>query len=289
LQYKAILTTILPALGGAVLTAERHHATLRTWPSTAEEEVNIPSITIKNASLAYAKRYVFKDINLQLPAGRWIGLLGSSGIGKSSLLRLISNLSSSDQCFQGNIVADNGIAVSLQTAYMAQTDLLLPWLNVLNNTLLSLKLRTFSKQEQLQKKELALHLLAGVGLKEALSFYPHQLSGGMRQRVALVRTLLEDKPIVLMDEPFSALDAISRYKLQELAAKLLHGKTVLFVTHDPLEALRLANDIYILQGKPAHLKLIATFETPIPRSYTDKSVMDLQATLFEHLAAGSIE
>jgi putative hydroxymethylpyrimidine transport system ATP-binding protein len=105
----------------------------------------------------------------------------------------------------------------------------------------------------------------------------------MRQRVALIRTLLENKPIVLMDEPFAALDAMTRYHLQELAAKLLHKKTVLFITHDPGEALRLANDIYVMQGSPAQLKAIAHLSSVTPREVTDVETWALQKDLLDEL------
>ena len=105
----------------------------------------------------------------------------------------------------------------------------------------------------------------------------------MRQRVTLVRTLLEDKPIVLMDEPFSALDAITRFQLQTLAAELLKNRTVFLVTHDPLEALRLADEIYILSGKPATLHLAARLTTSTPRDPANPEFLDYQATLFHDL------
>ncbi len=102
-------------------------------------------------------------------------------------------------------------------------------------------------------------------LGDAIHLYPAQLSGGMRQRVALVRTLLEERPIVLMDEPFSSLDVITRLKLQDLAAELLAAKTVLLVTHDPLEALRLADRVYVLHGAPAVLSEPLIPDGPRPR------------------------
>src|SRR3990167_3228776 len=117
-----------------------------------------------------------------------------------------------------------------------------------------------------------------------MHLYPHQLSGGMRQRVALVRTLMEEKPIILMDEPFSALDAITRYKLQALAVDLLKEKTVFFITHDPSEALRLAHIIYIMQGRPAFLKPVAHLSSAIPRELTDPETSKLQTDLFHQLA-----
>lgn len=106
----------------------------------------------------------------------------------------------------------------------------------------------------------------------------------MRQRVALVRTLMENKPIILMDEPFSAVDAITRYKLQELAVHLLKDKTVLFITHDPMESLRLADKIYIMHHQPAQLKLVAQLASHAPRALNHPELMQLQAQLFHELA-----
>lgn len=247
-----------------------------------------PDITIKSASLSYANKVIFNHINLHIPSAQWIALLGPSGVGKSSLLRLIAGLTTPQEQSQARLSASNGIPVHKQIAYMAQTDLLLPWMNVLDNATLGMKLRAHSTNKQ-QNIERAKSLLTQVGLEHVLHLHPHQLSGGMRQRVALVRTLMEDKPIVLMDEPFSALDAITRYKLQALSAELLKNKTVLFITHDPTEALRLANEIYLMQGMPASLKSIASLSSATPRSLTDPELISLQALLFDELsqAAGA--
>ena len=137
--------------------------------------------------------------------------------------------------------------------------------------------------------EQAISLLQKVGLKHALHLYPHQLSGGMRQRVALVRTLMENKPVILMDEPFSALDAITRYQLQDLASELLQNKTVLFVTHDPNEALKLSHEIFIMQGRPATLKSIITLTSKIPRELFDEKMIKLQSSLFHELTKAADE
>ncbi len=246
--------------------------------------MNAPHLYLENASLAYHGKTLFADINLSVPAGKWIGLLGPSGIGKSSLLRLVAGLITSEEQSQGSIYTDNHLPLNHQIAFMAQTDLLLPWLTVLGNVTLKLKLRHHTREERTASVERAMDLLKKVGLANAASCYPAQLSGGMRQRVALVRTLMEDKPIVLMDEPFSSLDAITRYKLQALAADLLKDKTVLFITHDPTEALRLAHSIYIMQGKIASLKWIADLASSTPREFTDPEVVTLQSVLFQELA-----
>lgn len=241
--------------------------------------MSTPNIHIKNLSLAFNGETLFSELNLFIPAGKWIALLGPSGVGKSSLLRMIANLTT----HHGSIIADNDNSVSSQVAYMAQTDLLLPWMNVLDNSLLGLKLKNHSRNDKSEQEEKAKLLLDKVGLNKSLTLYPHQLSGGMRQRVALVRTLMENKPIILMDEPFSALDAITRYKLQALAAELLKNKTVIFITHDPLEALRLAHEIYVMQGRPATIKSIAALNSAIPRDINDPNVIALQSLLFTEL------
>ncbi len=233
----------------------------------AEEEVSHFTIEITNSSLSYKNKPVFSAFNLSLPAGKWIALLGASGVGKTSLLRLIAGLHTH------KILSD--------VAYMAQTDLLLPWLNVLDNVLLGESLRN-SKDEQ-NNKQAAINLLSRAGLNDFLHYFPHELSGGMRQRVALVRTLMENKSIVLMDEPFSALDTITRFKLHELAVNLLQDKTVLFVTHDPLEALRLAHEIYILEGHPANIRKIAQLDSSTPRDLSHPEINKLQSHLFSEL------
>jgi putative hydroxymethylpyrimidine transport system ATP-binding protein len=127
-------------------------------------------------------------------------------------------------------------------------------------------------------------LLARVGLADAADARPAQLSGGMRQRVALARTLMEDRPVVLMDEPFAGLDAITRYELQARAAELLAGRTVLLVTHDPLEALRLGHRIRVLAGRPARLDDSVGAPPGSPPRPADQ-VADRQGALLDRLAA----
>ena len=249
--------------------------------------MNPGNIHISNAALAFNEKVIFSELNCDIPPHQWTGLLGPSGIGKSSLLRLIAGLTTPAENSQITLHINNNRVTSHshQIAYMAQTDLLLPWLTTLENVTLKLKLR--GKQQPSSEIEKAKILLEKVGLLEAIALYPHQLSGGMRQRAALARTLLEEKPIILMDEPFSALDAITRHTLQNLAADLLKEKTVFFITHDPIEALRLAHRIYIMQGHPAKLKLITHLTSPAPRELSDPEVTRLQSVLFNELIEAS--
>ena len=121
-----------------------------------------------------------------------------------------------------------------------------------------------------------------MGLSNQSNNLPEQLSGGMRQRVALARTLMQDHPVVLMDEPFSALDAVTRYRLQNLACQLLQNKTMVLITHDPQEAIRLANQLYIMQGRPAFAKLLAIPDSGTPRHFNAECAQ-LQQTIMDCL------
>ena len=185
------------------------------------------------------------------------------------------------ECF-GDIIASDGKPLESRLAYLTQKDSLLPWLNVYDNVLLGYRLRNEKISEQLKHR--ACSLLEKVGLKSVSNLKPEQISSGMRQRAVLVRTLIEDRLVVLMDEPFSSLDVISRLRLQDLAATLLVNRTVLFVTHDPLEALRLGDNIYILNGMPAKITHIVHPQGKAPRDITDKALLDEQAKLFYMLA-----
>ncbi len=240
-------------------------------------------IIIKNATISYRNKPLFADLNLTLEPGSWTALLGPSGVGKSSLLRFVAGLLDANAIQTGQILAQTDTVMTGQIAYMAQTDLLLPWLTIRDNVLLGLKLKRVTRTARLAMIQQAELLLAKTGITAAADLYPPQLSGGMRQRAALVRPLLQNKPIILMDEPFSALDAITRHALQNLAAELLRGKTVLFITHDPVEALRLAQTIYILQGQPATLSLSTVLDTPTPRATTDPNVLQWQVELMQQL------
>lgn len=244
-----------------------------------------PFASIREASFYFGPHCLFENLDLDLFANEWVAILGPSGVGKSSLLRMLAGLHTSEEHYSAQINTTNNIPFQKQIAYMAQNDLLLPWLTTLDNTVLSVILKCHKQLEKENIYAKAQTLLKTVGLESACHLYPHQLSGGMRQRVALVRTLLQDKPIILIDEPFSALDAVTRYKLQNLTATLLQGKIVVFITHDPQEAFRLGNKIYVLQGQPAQLKLIAELKTSLPHDLDDPQFLNLQKKILIELSA----
>ncbi len=185
---------------------------------------------------------LFENLVFDLAASRWTCLLGPSGVGKSTLLKLLAGLVPEAR-FVGRIEADDGHSLSERISYMAQSDLLFPWLDIQQNIMLGQRLRA-----QKLDGERARQLIEQVGLQAHSRKRPHQLSGGMRQRVALARTLMEDTPVVLLDEPFSALDARTRAEMQDLAFDVLKGKTVLLVTHDPAEAVRLSHHLYLMSS-----------------------------------------
>ncbi|MFA7164288.1 MAG: ABC transporter ATP-binding protein [Desulfoplanes sp.] len=234
-----------------------------------------PCIHINHLKFSFADKPLLHDINCTFPGGKWTCLLGPSGCGKSTLLRLISG---SLPCAQGTIFIPH--EAQRKVAWMAQNDLLLPWMNVLDNVCLGHKLRG---EMHVAIRSRALTLLEQAGLGEQANTLPDHLSGGMRQRVALLRTLMEDCPVILMDEPFSRLDALTRLTLQDLAAELLKDRTVLLVTHDPLEALRLGHEVHVLSGTPATLR--APFIPPgfPPRDIGRPEVAALQSELIQRL------
>ncbi|TLY47570.1 MAG: ATP-binding cassette domain-containing protein [Gammaproteobacteria bacterium] len=234
-----------------------------------------PAVLVNNASLYYQDKVLFDQLNFHLAAGQTTCLLGSSGIGKSRFLHLIAGLNANS----ADVTTCDQKGLAGRLTYMPQTHTLLPWLTILDNVVLGYRLRRENKP-YIQAREL-LHKL---GLGEAIDKYPAQLSGGMQQRTALARVLLEKRPIVLMDEPFSALDSITRYYLQELTACALKNHTVLLVTHDPLEALRLGHHIAIMSGEPAKINYInCEFLDSPPRSLSNTELLQWQAKLLQHL------
>ncbi|MGR3571753.1 ABC transporter ATP-binding protein [Brevirhabdus sp.] len=218
---------------------------------------------------------LFGPLAIDLPAARWSCLLGPSGVGKSTVLRLILGLDTGGT-FAGAITASDGAPLADRVSYMAQSDLLLPWLSVRENILLGARLRG-----QRPDAARAADLLGRIGLTDQAARKPSELSGGMRQRVALARTLMEDRPVVMLDEPFSALDAGKRADMQELAAELLVGRTVLMVTHDPAEASRLGHQILVMSRD--EVIRWQTPDSPPIRPIGDTQTSACEAALLAHL------
>lgn len=213
---------------------------------------------------------LFAPLDLTLAPGRLTCLLGASGVGKSTLLRLFAGLPTG--------VEFRGTVSTLPCALMGQDGGLFPWLTVAQNIGLGARLR----REPVHHALIA-RMVGAVGLDGLEDRLPSQLSGGQRQRAALARTLAEDRPLVLLDEPFSALDARLRLQIGDMAARLLQGTTVLMVTHDPAEAARLGDRILVMT--PGGLAEHPAPPGPVPRRHDAPEVLAAQAALTERLLA----
>ncbi len=201
------------------------------------------------------------DIDLQVSEGRFIAIVGPSGCGKTTLFNIIAGLLAPTW---GSILKDGEDMTAKPgvVGYQLQRDLLLPWRTIIDNIILGLEIRGMPKPEARTK---VLPLMKRYGLGGFEGHYPSQLSGGMRQRAALLRTLLYERDIVLFDEPFGALDSQTRAKMQEWLLDTWgeFHKTILFVTHDIEEAVFLSDEIHVLSRRPG--RLVARVDVDLPR------------------------
>lgn len=222
-------------------------------------------LEIKNLSKKYHTKNgeipAIDNISFDVYEKEFLCIIGSSGCGKSTLLNILANL---DNLSSGKILKKE----NLNIGYMLQEDALMPWLNILDNALLGLEIRHEKTKENIAYTK---ELLEKYGLKDFLEKYPSQLSGGMRQRVALIRTLATRPDILFLDEPFSALDYVSRLTVSNDVAHIIkcEKKTVVMITHDIAEALSLADRIIVLSKRPAKIKSIYEIslegETPLEK------------------------
>lgn len=231
-----------------------------------------------------------KETNLSIEEGRFVSIIGPSGCGKSTLFNIIAGLTPPST---GEVIADgrNIVGKAGYVGYMLQKDMLLPWRTILDNIILGMEIRGVPRKEAVDR---ALPLMEKYGLKGFDKHYPKELSGGMRQRAALLRTLLYDRDIILLDEPFGALDAQTRLAMQNWLLQIWADfrKTVLFVTHDIDEAIYLSDDIYVFSSRPGRIKSKITVTMERPRKtedMTSPAFMDLKHHLMELLSAGQDE
>lgn len=223
-------------------------------------------VEIKNVSMNYhtldGETVAIKDISFDVYNGEIIGIVGPSGCGKSTLLSIVAGLIKPTR---GNVYINNQKVngPSKNIGYMFQMDHLFEWRNILDNVLIGLEIQD---KVNVNTKKLAEELLETYGLSEFMKHYPNQLSGGMRQRVALIRTLAVKPDILLLDEPFSALDYQTRLAIADEIGSILkkENKTALMVTHDIAEAISMSDRIVILSNRPATIKEIIPIELSCP-------------------------
>ncbi|QES47796.1 sulfate ABC transporter ATP-binding protein [Streptomyces venezuelae] len=243
-----------------------------TAAATAEHAARIEHVS-KSFTGRAGTQLVLDDISLDVAPGEFVTILGASGCGKSTLLNLVAGL---DQPSAGSI------ETSGRPALMFQEHALFPWLTAGKNIELALRLRGVAKAERKQEAERLLEL---VRLGGAYGKRVHELSGGMRQRVALARALAQDSRLLLMDEPFAALDAITRDVLHGELTRIWEetGVSVLFVTHNVREAVRLAQRVVLLSSRPGRVAKEWTVDIPQPRRIEDAAVAELSLEITEHL------
>jgi ABC-type nitrate/sulfonate/bicarbonate transport system ATPase subunit len=278
----------------------------RSQPADRRREPGgAPAVAVERVSRAYrgeggATVHALADVSLHAAAGELLAVVGPSGCGKSTLLELICALQR----------PDSGRVACAPAVLMPQRDLLLPWLTALDNAALALRIARVSRA---RARARASTLFAELGLDGFQRARPHELSGGMRQRVAFARTLLSGKPLLCLDEPFGALDAITRGEMQEWLARALaraglptsrvtpgmgqprttgsrpgrrRSRTVVLVTHDVEEAILLADRVAVLSRRPGRVVAELAVEITHPRSRTDPEVLALRERALSALSAG---
>lgn len=233
-------------------------------PTRSVEPTGPVKLAIEHLTCRFGDLLALNDVNLEIRTGEFVCILGASGCGKSTLFNAVSGLL---RATSGRIVLDGRDVGERpgQVGYMLQKDLMLPWRTVLGNITLAASLtRGASGADQAEAAELARRY----GLGDFLNHYPHALSGGMRQRVAMMRTIAAGRQVMLLDEPFGALDAQTRLGMQQWLLQVWRdlGRTILFVTHDVDEAIFLADRIVVMTPRPGRIAKILTVDLPRPRT-----------------------
>ncbi len=228
-----------------------------------------------------------EDVSFKVMPGEFVTIIGASGSGKSTLFNLCVGLLKPDE---GEILIDGERPENRagMLGYMPQRDLLLPWRSVLNNVLIPLEIQGISQRESRQK---AIEMLAHFGLETFENEYPSALSGGMRQRVALLRTWLTGRSTLCLDEPFGALDALTRKELQNWLLRVWQefGRTVMFITHDVEEAVYLADRVIVLTARPGKIKRELKIDLPRPRRQRMTTAPEYGKLVRELLAESGVD
>ena len=234
-----------------------------------------------------AQTIAVSGVDLRIADGNFVTLIGPSGCGKSTLFNMIAGLLPPDA--DGSLLRHGSPQRDGQllgkVSFMPQRDLLFPWRTVLDNAILAIEVEGAPRK---QARERAAALLPEFGLKGFANHYPHQLSGGMRQRVALMRTFLFERDLLLLDEPFGALDALTRTRMQHWLLDIWarHRRTVLFITHDIDEAILLGDSVMVMTARPGTIKSETSVDLPRPRDpgiVTSPEFMRLKRRLLDEI------
>ena len=254
-----------------------------------------PAIELKDLAMRFGAStegsvLAVDHVSFSLAAGEFVSLIGPSGCGKTTILNLLTGLLNEEPEGSASVLGKRPIAGNPDIAYMLARDSLLPWRTALGNAAFGMEVRGVEKKEREQR---ALGLLKEVGLGDFADKFPKALSHGMRQRCALARTFALDSPVLLMDEPFGALDAQTKLTLEEVLMRLwsAHRKTVVFVTHDIAEAIALSDRVIVMSARPGRVVADVRIDLPRPRSVrklqTDPRFHELYAHLWGLLEQGT--
>ncbi len=252
------------AVVGGIAEARRQPMTSHEPEAPGRGSIRMEGVS-KGYAMAGGWLPVLEDVSIVVGGGEFVSIIGPSGCGKSTLLGIVAGLEEPDR---GIVLLDDAPATDRLggVGYMHQRDLLLPWRSVLDNTILGLEVRGAPRREA---RERARAMLSTFGLEGFGDAYPAALSGGMRQRAAFLRTALADQPVVLLDEPFGALDSLTRASLQVWLLRMweMLGKTILLITHDVEEAVLLSDRVYALTSRPGRVQKALPVTLPRPREY----------------------
>jgi len=255
-------------------------------PLNGSDDDAAPLVLLRNVSKAYANGTVaLRGANLAVRPGEFISLVGPSGCGKSTILRIVAGLGpiSAGEVHVAGLPPDRARRERQDMAFVFQDATLLPWRRVIRNVELPLQLRRVAKQT---RRGLAMDALATVGLTEFAREYPRQLSGGMKMRVSIARALVAKPSLMLMDEPFGALDEITRGRLnvELLRIVALAGWTVIFVTHNVFEAVFLSSRVVVMSPRPGRIVADIPIDLPYPRDPALRTSLEFNLTANRVLA-----
>lgn len=235
----------------------------------------------KSYSTADGPLAVMRAVSLTAATGEFVSIIGPSGCGKSTLFNILAGLESADA---GSVFLD-GAPIGARAGafgYMPQKDLLFPWRRILENTMLGLEVRGVPRSEARARAQRLFEAFGLTGFERA---YPSELSGGMRQRAALLRTVVQERDVVLLDEPLGALDSLTRTQMQEWLEEVWRRFrwTVLLITHDIREAAYLSDRVYVLGARPGSVQTTVDVDLPRPRSVNDPAFLAVEQELTEAL------